>query len=315
MELANFNELLTAFASGDMKHLPRNITVDGMVYRKGGGTKLDMAELVEGSTRGVVVYRISSDEQTQQRFKELHVNADEGPQDRILFSWIAQQLRVIQYRVENLSKNRILDRLNESVDVDHTDSDIDTSNRTILSDTEEIQLIGFNQNNAIEARVDTGAGQCSLHAEQIKTSDELVEFTFNGKRYRMNITGNQGVSSSDGGEETRPVVTFGVKLGGQVFEGISFNLNDRSNMPHKILIGQNLLEQGRFLIDPTKEKMDEDMTDDEELALFENYFNSLEIDLDELQAENILESLHLGDLTLKDIITYRLEMEQNDTAD
>lgn len=143
------------------------------------------------------------------------------------------------------------------------DPELDVNSKPdVIDDKCDVVLIGFNDNNPIEARVDTGAAQCSLHGEAIKwsTDNDLVQFTFNGKRYRMNLVGEQKISSSDGGTSERPVVSFKVKLNGKLFENIQFNINDRQHMPHEILIGQNLLQHGNFLINPTGAKQTEAMS-------------------------------------------------------
>jgi len=152
--------------------------------------------------------------------------------------------------------------INFPILVEGVDSIIDDqqNKRIIIQDKCNLVLVGFNDNEAIPAKVDTGASQCSIHGEDIKwsTDNDLVQFTFNKKRYRMTLAGEQDISSSDGGTQKRPVVTFRVKMDGMFLDGISFNINDRSNMPDKILIGQNLLEQGNFLIDPSGNKEESD---------------------------------------------------------
>lgn len=310
MEFQTFNELHNKFIKGDLTELPEQVVINGVTYRMREGTQLEMTDLALGKIRAVVVYNLSSDARTQARFKELHYKAESDVQDRLLFVWVARQLSILPAEVASVAKQRLIGWVNRPIS--QTKPSIREGiedQRDVIGDSEKVQLVGFNGNNAIDARIDTGAGQCSLHAEQIKASDEQVEFTFEGKRYRMNLTGSQGVSSSDGGNESRPVVTFNVKVGGKLFEGISFNLNDRGNMPHKMLIGQNLLEQGKFLVDPSK---DADESKNEgfvsELAMCEAYANDMDIDEEAVERRWMLESVSsgaLGSLTLAEIISKR----------
>ncbi len=168
--------------------------------------------------------------------------------------------------------------INEAID-----PELDVNHKPhIISDECEAVLVGFNDNTPIEAKVDTGAAQCSLHGEDVKWSkdNDQVQFTFNGKRYRMNLAGEQKISSSDGGTGIRPVVTFKVKVHGKLFDGIAFNINDRSNMPHPILIGQNLLEHGNFLIDPSGTKQqNESVSISDEIQIIKEKYLAMQHDM------------------------------------
>lgn len=129
--------------------------------------------------------------------------------------------------------------------------------KTVIGSQIELILLGFNNNRPIVAKVDTGASYCSLHGTDISYSSrpygegELVSFTFDDQRYRMPVVNKQSVQNSDGGITYRPVVQFSVSMNDKTFEEVLFNINDRSDMTHQILLGQNLLKQSRVLVDPT----------------------------------------------------------------
>ncbi len=59
------------------------------------------------------------------------------------------------------------------------------------------------------------------------------------------------VKSPDGGTVYRPVVELDVKVNGKLIHGAMFNLNDRSHMDQPVLIGQNVLQSGKFYVDPS----------------------------------------------------------------
>lgn len=126
----------------------------------------------------------------------------------------------------------------------------------------DISISGFNGDNPIRAKVDTGAQYCSLHASDLEVStDEITRnsiatFTYNEYKYKMNVAGFQAVSSADGGTTNRPSIKLNVRINEQFIPDIVFNLNDRSNMDFPILIGMNLIEAGKFVIDPSLTEME-----------------------------------------------------------
>lgn len=129
--------------------------------------------------------------------------------------------------------------------------------KTVIGSQIELMLLGFNNNEPIIAKVDTGASYCSLHATDINIAPsaykgvEQVSFNYRGQTYRMPLVNKQSVQNSDGGVSYRPVVKFNINMNGKTYEDVLFNLNDRSDMSHDILLGQNLLQQSRVLVDPT----------------------------------------------------------------
>lgn len=88
------------------------------------------------------------------------------------------------------------------------------------------------------ARIDTGATSSSIDN---KLANELG---------LVPITKSKIVKSAYG-VKRRPVVKAKVKMDGFTIEE-EFTLADRSHMTYKLLIGQNILKKGDFLIDPNK---------------------------------------------------------------
>lgn len=112
----------------------------------------------------------------------------------------------------------------------------------------------------VDGKVDSGATTSSLHANQIQTRGNQVTFTSNAlgdKKYTLDLVGNQEVHSADGGASHRPVVQIDIEIEGIPLQGVEFNLNDRSNMDTPILLGQNVLKAGNFVIDVAKDKQPE----------------------------------------------------------
>lgn len=112
-------------------------------------------------------------------------------------------------------------------------------------------------NKTTHGKVDTGATTSSLHATNITVNKEHNSVSFNSPAISdnvvtMDLAGGQAVHSADGGEQERPTVKFDVEINGTPIQGATFNLNDRSNMDTMVLVGQNILKAGGFIIDVNK---------------------------------------------------------------
>lgn len=119
-----------------------------------------------------------------------------------------------------------------------------------LGDTTTVNFTQFNR--GVEAKVDTGADTSSLHATNIQTNGGKVSFvspSISQNAITVDLAGQHEVHSADGGGNTRPLVKFDIEIDGVQLQGMEFNLNDRSNMDSEILLGQNVLKAGNFVVD------------------------------------------------------------------
>ncbi len=107
-----------------------------------------------------------------------------------------------------------------------------------------------------KARIDSGAKTTSLHAvniEEVEQRGELfVKFQtvdLDGKKVDLlrKVDTTQRVSNTAGLVSKRYVIKEKVKMG-SIEREILINLNDRSGMDYKFLVGRNLL-LGRFIVD------------------------------------------------------------------
>jgi len=112
-------------------------------------------------------------------------------------------------------------------------------------------------NLVVEAKLDTGAQTCSLHATKLK------EFKKNGEPWvRFEVDNKQGgkailerkvirtaaIKRHFAGSQRRPVVRLGICLG-NIYRETEVNLIDRSGFQYRMLIGRSFLE-GQVVIDP-----------------------------------------------------------------
>jgi hypothetical protein len=107
-----------------------------------------------------------------------------------------------------------------------------------------------------KARIDTGAKTTSLHAiniEEVEQRGELfVKFQTidnEGKVVEVvrKVDTTQRVSNTAGFISKRYVIKEKIKIG-TIEREVLINLNDRSKMDYKFLVGRNLL-LGRFIVD------------------------------------------------------------------
>ena len=112
------------------------------------------------------------------------------------------------------------------------------SERHILGLTEKVTVVG-SEKRVLVARIDSGATTSSIDKE---LADELNL----GPTIRIKLV------KSASGVGKRPIVEAEVNINGSVIKD-EFTIADRSHMTYPILIGQNTLKKGQFLIDPLKE--------------------------------------------------------------
>lgn len=111
--------------------------------------------------------------------------------------------------------------------------------REILGLTEKIVVFGKESKKAeVRARIDTGATKSSIDVNIAKKLGlELIKKT--------------RVVKSASGRGRREIALVKIKLDGKMIEE-EFTLAERGHMTYPVLIGQNILRKGDFLIDPNK---------------------------------------------------------------
>ena len=135
-------------------------------------------------------------------------------------------------------------------------------NRNILGATADVCFpdLGI---KSVQARVDTGAASCSLHASYIEIIDEEGEDSllkvvlfdkdsefYTGEVLEFNDFVIRNVRNSFGKKMVRPMIKTTVSVHKQAFQ-VLVGFSDRSKLTYDMLIGRNLLEKG-FIVDVTK---------------------------------------------------------------
>ena len=101
----------------------------------------------------------------------------------------------------------------------------------------------------LHAKLDTGADNCSVHAERLKRfkkgKERWIKFSISNRYGEKKILKRRVIRTAkfktkDGGVQKRPVVRLGICIG-SLYETIECNLVDRSHFEYPVLIGRNFL--------------------------------------------------------------------------
>jgi hypothetical protein len=150
----------------------------------------------------------------------------------------------------------------------------------------------------IDGKVDTGATTSSLHASNIKLANGRVSFQcddLSRNVITLPTEGTQEVHSADYGGDKRPVVRLSVEVNGVPLDGVMFNLNDRSEMDSKLLIGQDILKAGNFQVNVNKDQ-EAPVNDVERIPETEDFTNQ--------QLYDAIEIIAKSDLTMDQFVQH-----------
>ena len=234
-------QLKQEFLSG-LFGFPDTINVKGVDYKLTKSSVYNFREIVKNGRKPYVVYATTS--------KLSKETKESGLGGWLIFLWGFRESdnKIIPYTIKTSSQHRAeMDIVRE-----------EEQNPKIIGDTVEIKLTNFTNKPVMQGKVDTGADFSSLNAERWSIDKERKKITFVNKEISpnviiMDLVDQQPIQSADGGVQYRPVVRLNIKINDIVIPDVAFNLNNRSSMKFPILIGQNVLEKGKFLIDPLKE--------------------------------------------------------------
>ena len=237
----NFEAVKDAFAAGEFD-LPEVMEVDRIRYHvsKSNDSNKRIDEMYRNNLKTMLVYSLAKENR--------QLALQHGLKDWIVFIWGWDGLDLVRYDVRTTTQSRGAPQMTGT-------ADIKEGQNNIIGDVVQIGFTNFQNSNPLKAKVDTGATISSLHIDQMNVDKNSGQVTFISKQLSPNqitlpIAEQQSVKSSDGGTEYRPIVALNIKINGQAMDGVQFNLNDRSEMEFPVLIGQNILEKGGFLIDP-----------------------------------------------------------------
>ncbi len=265
MKFTSIEELLAHYNRRRSKYqLPKEqIEISDHTYKLVSGDELKLKDFVEGKCPEThdydVVYKCS-ETGSEIIFKWHTVNFD-------------LQFDGVEYHPSEKQQDVVAaEEEEEQITKDIENKSDSTDDRIVLSDSEEVTFVDFPSEPTVIGKIDTGATLSSLHVIDYDLNpedDEKNSLTFTTdifgeeKKYFVppSLVTQVAVATADGGVEYRPGIITDIVIKEKKVTNVVFTLNDRSQMEYKVLIGQEVLEKGEFIVDPT---IDVDVVDKRE---------------------------------------------------
>lgn len=134
------------------------------------------------------------------------------------------------------------DDIEGSQDVPHAEEPqtVDSSpNVAPMGDIEKVQIVRL-ADGGVDARVDTGAGFCSLHADSVSEDNGWLKFKRGSITYKVPIDRHVKITNSHGASR-RAVVKFDIIVRGIRYNQVEFTVTSREKLTYDVLIGRNFL--------------------------------------------------------------------------
>lgn len=237
-EFDTVDQLASSFVDGDFELEPEFLLA-GARYRFSIQSETTIAECIAGK-RPFAIYESNSINQ-------------------IILFWIGKGNTVIPGGVLETT-NQDTQYATEELVVEDNGQKITIRPDQLVGDVAMIKFTSLSSPKELQGKVDTGATISSLHADHYKINGNTVTFTcepLGSNSLTVPLKTQHAVRSPDGGTNYRPVIMLNVKINGKLVNNVEFNLNDRGNMDQPVLIGQNLLQAGKFYVDPSKKEVAE----------------------------------------------------------
>lgn len=152
------------------------------------------------------------------------------------------------------------DNEEEEEEEDEHVQDVPTHNPAedqIIGTVTSIIIKHFNDEKAIEARVDTGANLSSINGENIKIDGSTVRFKFNDATYKFNLLRTTKIKQANNDElDERPVIRVDLVINGQTLRNTEITINERGHMKYDMLLGRQTLAQAGVLVNPAVTNID-----------------------------------------------------------
>ena len=126
--------------------------------------------------------------------------------------------------------------------------------KTVIGTVEEVVL--FPWGVKLPVRVDTGSGLSSLDVRDLTVKNKVAQFRlpekYGNTLISLPVIHYSNVQSADS-RTRRPVVEIELCVGSKRMR-VQANLNDRSQLEYRLILGRNVLRQG-FIVDCAQERI------------------------------------------------------------
>ena len=278
-------ELNQLFMQRKLRDLPEDITIAGIPYflRDTASVTHPIPQMLNKHYKAFVVYSATHAGRKVEQYQRLR---DEGVLDEwVVLIWqLTSGLMIIPARVVATTEARAKTDMQTANNAlakyvpfgvqrqpwpRETPPMGEAAEQKVIGDQVDVNFKRFDK--TIRAKTDTGANMSSLHVDHwaLLPNKNKVEFRshlLSNNTLTVDCVDQVVVKTSEG-TEYRPVIALDVEIDGKEISKAQFNLNDRSHMQDAILIGQNILEKGKFLVDPMKIKDSATMEGEEEFEI------------------------------------------------
>lgn len=291
----SLDQLKSAFMAGKIP-FPENISVNGMEFRLRGSSEFSFEEMAIKGYNGIIIYSCG----LQRRDEALAAGLDVW----LLFVWSFGNNDVmhptdVRPTTPQQSQSDMREDINEANA---------PSRDNLIGDKVTVRFTTLPGTNPLKGKVDTGADLSSLHVDKWSVNGNKVQFVSSAlspNTITMTLHDHQAVKSVNG-IQYRPVIELNIRINDRLISGVLFNLTDRSSMEYPVLIGQNALERGKFLIDPSIRE-DEDLEDIDWELLHEEVADVVPASVNEYNPEKVQEVYNLlkdNNISFNDLIRH-----------
>ena len=145
-------------------------------------------------------------------------------------------------------EDEILNPPSDEVEVPNHDVDTDS----IIGTITHVKIKHFNDEQPIEARVDTGANISSIHGTNIVLGDNTIKFDFNNVTYKFHLLKMTKIKQSDSenGAVARPVIRVDMEINDVLLRNVEVTVTERDHMKYEVLLGRQTLAAAGVLVNP-----------------------------------------------------------------
>lgn len=282
MKFENLEQCNEAFIAGHLSNdWARSITINETTYNVHGNRFNDIIPTITEKKNYVVVFS--------------NINEGKLITESLVLVWaVNNKGHIVPAEVKHINYAKL------------SEADIG-SNPNIIGDTSSVKFLSLPGSPALKGKVDTGADICSLHADKWAIQGDKVHFTcpkLSPNSLSLPLHNHQAVRSASG-TQYRPVIELNIKLNDKIMQNVLFNLADRGDMEFPVLIGRNVLEKGKFLIDPSlKEELDWVYIEKLVEGIKAPETQTITESVSKQDIENVYKVLSESGLTFADIVSY-----------